>query len=368
MLVDRPVRSLSRVRGLPRTVFAELLGAEAMPWESYDEPVGDAGLMGPDSPAWRVLADELSALVGAVGGVIVGTLHPVVLTGTMDHTDLKDDPLGRLARTAAFLRATTFASVPVAERVIAHVNHMHETVVGEMPDGRRYAAGDSDLVIWTHVTVWGGMLEGFQRYNPHPLTAADVDRYWQNIAVIAERLGGHDVPRSRDDIDKYWDRVRPDLAATAAALHEADWIMQVGRWDSWAIRKVLDRLAKRLSPSGRGWRRRIARPVAWPIRIPAFLGARFLVDLARDTIPPWASTELRIRPHPRPVQALRRRVAMLEFGLARLISGEPDHVRRARKRCAASPATRGRNVVSADAPNISGSVLPSEGPERVAEG
>ena len=90
------------------------LEVSQLPGVQYTQPAGDAGLFGPDSIAWKVGDDWPSALVGGMSGLILGTLHPLVLAGTLDHSIFRTDPIGRLARTASFVMATAFGSTEVA--------------------------------------------------------------------------------------------------------------------------------------------------------------------------------------------------------------------------------------------------------------
>ncbi|MFI8975744.1 oxygenase MpaB family protein [Nocardia asteroides] len=117
----------------------------------------------------------------------------MVLRGKLEHTELKDDPLARLARTAGFVRATTYSAAPVAQRVIDTVNRLRGPVTGEV-DGRPYTAADPDLINWVPVTIWGGFLDGYKRLSGRPLAVAARVPIWicANIllSVIAGMLPG----------------------------------------------------------------------------------------------------------------------------------------------------------------------------------
>jgi len=91
------------------------------------------------------------------------------------------------------------------------VRTIHLQVTGIAPDGRPYAASDPDLLTWVHVAEVSSFLAAHLRYrNPH-LSRAEQDAYYNEIALIAERLGARDVPRSCQQVEDYLQRMRPQL-------------------------------------------------------------------------------------------------------------------------------------------------------------
>jgi len=120
-----------------------------------------------------------------------------VLAGVWDHSRFRHDMLGRLRRTARFIALTTYGGREEAEAAIAQVRAIHEHVRGTLPDGRAYAANDPRLLAWVHVTEAVSFLDGWIRYGEPAMPAADQDRYFAEIAVIAHALGADPVQRSR---------------------------------------------------------------------------------------------------------------------------------------------------------------------------
>src|SRR5277367_3408178 len=76
--------------------------------ERYREPLGDQGLYGPDSVAWRVHAHAAGMLAGGFAALMLQSLHPLAMAGVDQHSDYRTDPVGRLNRTARFVTMTTF--------------------------------------------------------------------------------------------------------------------------------------------------------------------------------------------------------------------------------------------------------------------
>ncbi len=177
----------------------------------YENPPGDPGLFGPASVCWRVHGDFTSMLVGGISALLLQALHPLALAGVWDHSNFRADLLGRLRRTGQFISATTFGSRADAERLIERVRAIHLQVTGHAPDGRPYAASDPDLLTWVHVAEVSSFLKSHLRYLGPTLPDHAQDRYYAEVALIAERLGARDVPRSRAQVDDYLERIRPQL-------------------------------------------------------------------------------------------------------------------------------------------------------------
>lgn len=177
----------------------------------YENPPGDPGLFGPDSVCWRVHGDFTSMLVGGIAALLLQALHPLALSGVWDHSNFREDLLGRLRRTGQFISATTFGSQADAERLIERVKAIHLKVTGHAPDGRPYAAYDPALLTWVHVAEASCFISAHLRYLNPSMSEADQDRYYTEVARIAEALGARDVPRSRQEIADYLQRIHPQL-------------------------------------------------------------------------------------------------------------------------------------------------------------
>src|SRR5277367_3281705 len=82
-------------------------------------------LFGPKSVVWRVHGDVTTMMVGGVAALLLQMLHPAVLAGVWDHSNFREDMLGRLRRTARFISITSYASRQEAEAAIANVRAIH---------------------------------------------------------------------------------------------------------------------------------------------------------------------------------------------------------------------------------------------------
>lgn len=177
----------------------------------YDEPAGDPGLFGPDTVTWRIHADFPGMMAGGIAALMLQTLHPLALGGVWDHSDFRNDLIGRLRRTTAFVAGTTYAAAGEAEKLIAHVREIHRRVKGTAPDGRRYSAQQPDLLTWVHVTEMYSFLRGYQWYRSTALPPEILDRYFDETARIALALGAQSVPRSVAEVDAYFRDILPEL-------------------------------------------------------------------------------------------------------------------------------------------------------------
>jgi len=240
-----------------------------------ETPKGDPGLFGPQSISWQVHGDFPSMLVGGISALMLQLLHPLALAGVWDHSNFRHDLLGRLRRTSQFISGTTFGSLRDAEWLIDKVRTIHLQVVGTAPDGRPYAASDPDLLTWVHVAEVSSFLAAHLRYRNPQLPRAQQDAYYNEIALIAERLGARDVPRSCAEVEAYLQRLRPQLQCSARSL------------------EVVDILLRAPAPS------RLAEPVG-----------KLMLKAGIDLLPGWAAQMLNLEQ-----SALERR--MVRLGLAR---------------------------------------------------
>lgn len=155
------------------------------------------GLFGPRAVAWRVHGDVTSMMVGGISSLLLQMLHPAVLAGVWDHSNFREDLHGRLRRTARFIALTTYGGPEEARAVIARVRGIHERVRGTLPDGTDYWANDPALLAWVHVTEATSFLNAWHRYVEPRMSLADQDRYFAELAQVAEGLGAAPVPRDR---------------------------------------------------------------------------------------------------------------------------------------------------------------------------
>lgn len=180
----------------------------------YDHPVGDPGWFGPDSVTWRMHAELPSMLAGGLCALMLQTLHPRALAGVYDHSNFRQDLVGRLRRTTAFVAGTTYAATAQVQPLVERVRRIHTQVRGHTAQGDAYAADDPALLTWVHVTEAYGFLQGMRRYG-RAVPGAVADRYYDEYRRVAEALGATEVPRSEEQVQAYFQDQQPQLRMDA---------------------------------------------------------------------------------------------------------------------------------------------------------
>jgi uncharacterized protein (DUF2236 family) len=172
----------------------------------------DPGYFGPGSVTWR-LHEDSCMLAGGVRALMLQTMHPLAMAGVAQHSNFREDPLGRLANTTVFVGTSIYGTQPQVRDAVARVKRVHERIVGVAPDGRSYAANDPHLLLWVHHTLVDSFLRSYQRYGSHPLPSADADQYVAEQAVLAELFEAEEPARSVAELRVYFRSMAPELQA-----------------------------------------------------------------------------------------------------------------------------------------------------------
>jgi uncharacterized protein (DUF2236 family) len=245
-----------RITGATSSLFSH----GARPLEHTLDHPGDPGLLGPDSVSWRVIGDA-AAFVGGVRALLVQTAHPEVVAGVDQHSRYRDDPLGRLNRTAFYVTETTYGSMPEVEAAVQAVRRAHRPVRGTSERDLPYRAADPAMAAWVHNVLTDSFLVAYQTYGPQPLTIDEADRFVEEQTRIGALLDAAPLP------------------TTAAAL--AEWIV--------------DHPALASSAAQRNSMQFLRRP---PLSLGVQLGYQPLLQAAIATIPPRLRRIIGVTPSP----------------------------------------------------------------------
>jgi uncharacterized protein (DUF2236 family) len=190
------------------------------------EHPADDGLFGPTSVTWRVGTD-LSRSVAGLRALLIQALHPLAMAGVDQHSDWRQDPVGRLAATSAYLATISYGDRAAAERAGARVRRIHEYVKGvDTVTGRPYEAGDPALLLWVHAALVDSGVVGCHLFGT-PLSAEEGDRYVAEMVVAAELVGvpTGQVPANLAELGAYLTATRPELRCTPAASESMAYLL-----------------------------------------------------------------------------------------------------------------------------------------------
>jgi uncharacterized protein (DUF2236 family) len=191
------------------------------------EHPADDGFFGPSSVTWRS-AGDLPAPVAGLRALMLQALHPLAMAGVDQHSDWREDPVGRLAATSAYLATVSFGERAAAQRVAERVRRIHTRVTGvDGVTGKPYAAGDPALLLWVHVALVDSNIAARSLFGV-PLSPADADRYVGEMTVAAELVGvpRDMVPASVPQLTGYIESVKPELACTPAASESMAFLLE----------------------------------------------------------------------------------------------------------------------------------------------
>ena len=213
-------------------------------------PDGDPGLFGAGSETWRIHQDFSAMLIGGVASLLTQMLHPGALAGVWDHSNWRDDPHGRLGRTARFVGVTTYGGTAQAEQAIATVRRIHDRVAGTLPDGTAYAATDPALLRWVHVAEVDAFLRAHVRYREPGMPGTRQDRYLGEMADLARRMGAGEVPATRRDVAAYFRAMRPTLRHDERTRDVAAALMAQAGGDAVAAKSITGGLGQVVMQAG----------------------------------------------------------------------------------------------------------------------
>ena len=243
---------------------------------TFDHP-GDPGLFGPGSVTWRVMCD-CSTFVGGVRALLVQAAHPEVAAGVGDHSSYRSDPLGRLSRTAAYVTATAYGSLPEVDDAVAIVRRLHGPVSGTSHRGLAYSAAEPGMAAWVHNALVDSFLVAHRTYGSAPMSDTDADAYVAEQVRLGERMGAGPLP---------------------------DTAMDLARW-------LVDHPSLGPSPAGADAVRFLAGP---PLDSPVRLAYRIIHDAAAATVPTPVLDVLGIRRQPGAILRGRLLIRILRAAL-----------------------------------------------------
>ena len=217
------------LRDLSELVRQQVIRSATSPFGHADYPLahtlehrGDPGLFGPGAASWQVIGD-VTAFAGGIRALLIQAAHPEVVAGVEHHSRYREDPLGRLSRTSAYVTATTYGAMPEVEAAVAMVRGAHRGVSGRSHRGKRYAASNPGHAAWVHNVLTDSFLAAYEAFGPSPLPAGDADRFVREQAVIGRMLDADPVPETAAAL-RSWIAEHPDLGTSPGMKHAVDFL------------------------------------------------------------------------------------------------------------------------------------------------
>ena len=238
---------------------------------------GDPGLFGPGSATWTVVGDT-SVFVGGIRALLIQAAHPEVAAGVFDHSRYRDDPLGRLTRTASYVTATSFGAMPEVEAAVRRVRLRHQTVRGRSHRDRPYNAADPRLDAWVHNALTDSFLTAYRVYGARSCSEAEADRYVIEQTRVGRLLGADPLPQTAEELAA-WIVTHEELAPSPGSESAISFLRRP--------------------------------PLPWPVR--AAYG--FLFHAAVATLPVQIRRILGLRAHPGEIGAGRAAISALRQAL-----------------------------------------------------
>ncbi|MGW5921449.1 oxygenase MpaB family protein [Nocardia fluminea] len=236
----------------------------------------DYGFFGPDSPSWKVWASP-TALIGFQRAVALEHFDPFLTAAVADSQGIYSNPRTRLDHTLLYFVLVAVGDGRTAIQAAEHLMKVHAPMTGIEPiSGKRYSANSPETQLWIHITGWHSVLKAYEMYGPGPLSPEEERRFWAECAIAAElqTCKPADVPRSREEVRAYYERVRPGLCVTERAIEGMHYLMWTPPSKGWAYAIGSRLLSLASIPTLPMWMRRLGRyrvprVVDLAVRIPA---------------------------------------------------------------------------------------------------
>jgi uncharacterized protein (DUF2236 family) len=149
----------------------------------------------------RWVNDEPAIAFGAGRALLLQLAHPHVAAGVDEHSDFQHNPFKRLQGTLEAMYAMVYGSAELADGVGRRVRWIHTFVKSPA-----YEASDPANLLWVHATLLDSALGCYERL-VRPLSAAEVETYYEQMTQVAARFG---CPRAAQPADyqafrAYWE-------------------------------------------------------------------------------------------------------------------------------------------------------------------
>ena len=172
--------------------------------------------LGPGSLTWKHLADVRGLLLAQRAGVLQ-VMHPAIAAALLDHSDVFENPLRRLIRSAGPILGVVYAEDP--EETARWVRDRHPAIHGHDRSGRRYHALDPATYYWAHATFFEAQIATQELFGT-PFTRTQKEQLYAESITWYARYGVsmRPVPPDYGAFERYWEEMLESvLEATSVA-------------------------------------------------------------------------------------------------------------------------------------------------------
>ncbi|MBD8505693.1 DUF2236 domain-containing protein [Hoyosella sp. G463] len=191
-------------------------------------PHADYGFFGPGSVAWKVWSHPTSYILGFARAVTIEHLDPNLAAAVVQAGGVRYRPHTRYGRTMRYFALVAFGATEPTAKAADVLVKIHSKAIGNDPvTGSTYDANKPSSQLWIHMTAWHSILYCYEKFGPGRLSPHEEAQFWEECARAAElqTIDPATVPRTREDVIRYFEDWRPHLAASEAAQDMVHFIL-----------------------------------------------------------------------------------------------------------------------------------------------
>ena len=190
------------------------------------------GFFGPNSVTWTVNR-ECALFLGAGRAALLQLAHPWVTAALEQHSQLKQDAIGRFHSTFRVIYTMLFGTRAQALRASEQLYRRHTGVRGELPETvgayrahTHYEANEAGALLWVYATLAESAVRAYEFVRP-PLSPAEREQFYRESRRVGLLCGvpAEVLPPTWADLGRYVEQTMTspvlEVNATARAMGQA---------------------------------------------------------------------------------------------------------------------------------------------------
>ena len=168
------------------------------------EAASEFSILGPGSLTWKYFGDKRSTFL-IFWAATLQNMHPTIGAALVQHSDVFDNEMSRLLRSAAPISGTVY---DVTGETAQKVRSFHKDISGNRPDGESYHALNPDAYYWAHATFFYMQIVAAE-YFGKPFTRAEKEQLFEESKEWYRRYGVSErpMPETFADFEAYWEDI-----------------------------------------------------------------------------------------------------------------------------------------------------------------